>query len=316
MLRKAKILKFSLVLMVLGTVSPQVLANPSSGVPSNGATSNSVNTNGNANTNGNTNDLSNTNNNSSSAGASAGVVSTPTLLNNSSTTAGSASNSGNFGGAVRNNTNDNSGNSIGVDVLNVDAAQTITPVEANTGVAVVDSSTSPTYVVEENYSEVRDTSYNVVFPSAPGTSKNGYVFSVSTGPKGVLNYQVSCPTGGTSLGVGVLLGSFTIADNKTKLPKACKNVQSVMQDVISVKQGRDAAATLGRTFEVVLEQEIYYRTLRQLGYSDSQVDEKLRAVHTARERVAGRENRESKKVTAQQKNHPAGVEKQANATGL
>lgn len=235
-----------------------------------------------------------TNKNSNSSGANVDATVSPTLVNQSATESNSSSNSGNFGGAVRNNTNDNSGNSITqgdvIDAADRSTKNDVTVIDAKEEYNV-DRSSSETYVVEESAVTDNSKSYNISFPSPPGTSKQGYVFSVSTGPRGVLNYQASCPTGGTSIGIGILFTSFTFADNNTKLPKACKDVQSTIDDVIAIKQGRDSAATLGRTYEVVLEQEVYYRTLRKMGFDDAAIDKKLQAVHQLRQGVANGNNK-------------------------
>lgn len=303
------VVSVSCMLLTAAIAPPESNANPvfpshptSGSGRSHGGTSNQVdsaNLNHNTSQNGNANRLDNNNNNSSAAGIEAGFINTPQNTVNNQSGSNSASNSGNFGGAVRNNTTDQSGNSfnsnvggVELNVLNVvepgGTGGIAGPGGAEGALGGGALGGGGTYFVEESYSDIKETSYNVVFPSPPGTSKNGYIFSVSTGPKGVLSYQASCPTGGTSIGLGILLGSITFAENRTKLPKACKDVQATISDVINVKQGRDAASTLGPTFETVLEQEIYYRTMRELGFSDEQIDQKLQAVHSLRQQHVAR----------------------------
>lgn len=321
----------SSLLFSIGIAQSRSLANPAassrrsrSSQPGGGNANqvNSANANSNKNLNGNANKLKNQNNNSSAAGIEAGFINTPQNTVNNQSGSNSASNSGNFGGSVRNNTTDQSGNSFNnltdqsgnsleFNVVNV-VEQPNGGQGLLGGASATEQAGGGTYFVEESYSDIDETSYNVVFPSPPGTSKNGYVFSVSTGPKGVLSYQASCPTGGTSIGLGILLGSITFAENRTKLPKACKNVQALINDVISVKQGRDAASTLGPTFETVLEQEIYYRTMRDLGFSDEQIDQKLQAVHKLRQRHIAQKRGRPSNVAKEQPKSPQQVSQEQN----
>ena len=127
-------------------------------------------------------------------------------------------------------------------------------------------------IYRRNAYKIRSKHYRIVFPSPPATSKDEYVFSVSIGKNGEFSYHATCPTSGTSLGMGILLGSATFADNNVKLPKACIEVQRATLDIIRLKQGRDAADTLGKSYKIVLEKAIFLRGLRALAYTETQIN--------------------------------------------
>lgn len=133
--------------------------------------------------------------------------------------------------------------------------------------------TSPDTVIHRQYhTKIRSKHYRIVFPSPPETSKEEYVFAVSIGNSGELSYYATCPTSGTSVGLGILLGSATFADNNIKLPKACIEVQRATVDIINLKQGRDAADLLGPSYQIVLEEAIFLRGLRAFSYTKTQLN--------------------------------------------
>lgn len=161
--------------------------------------------------------------------------------------------------------------------------ETTVTVEAGEEDTVENSSLTPPLggisVIQRNHSNIRSRYYNVVFPSPPPTSKEEYRFSVSTGSNGELSYQATCPTRGTSIGLGVLTGSLAFADNNVRLPKACAEIQKTTEDLIYIKQGRDAAASLGEHYQVVLEKALFHRSLRALAYTNTQLSGQLILKH-------------------------------------
>lgn len=132
---------------------------------------------------------------------------------------------------------------------------------------------SPDTVIHRKYhTKIKSKRYRIIFPSPPATSKEEYVFAVSIGKNGELSYFATCPTSGTSIGLGILLGSATFADNNIKLPKACIEVQRATVDIINLKQGRDAADLLGPSYQIVLEEAIFLRSLRAFSYTQTQLN--------------------------------------------
>lgn len=155
----------------------------------------------------------------------------------------------------------------------------LTAVDQGDGFGALQVASPPVFggvnVSEVNRFTGRSQSYNVVFPAPPPTSKEEYRFSVSTGANGELSYQATCPTRGTSIGLGVLLGSQTFADSNVNLPPACAEIQRTTADLVYIQQGRLAAAALSKAHSIVLEKAIYHRALRALAYTKTQIGGQL-----------------------------------------
>lgn len=132
-----------------------------------------------------------------------------------------------------------------------------------------------TNVIRTRTSNDQSERFNISFPEPPETSKDPYTFSVTTGENGEFSYNATCPTNGTSIGLGALFGSVTFADNNIKLSNSCIEIHKTIEDIVNLKQGRDAADSLGETYRIVLETAVFHRSLRALAYTQTQINGQL-----------------------------------------